>query len=501
WGPSNAAPRSGVPDVIEVKLSGRYRLEAKVADGAIGSVWHASDEVLDRSVAVKILHPHLAADDLFRERFRLEALSAARLTHPNIVAIYDTGEGQGTPFLVMEHLEGGTLRHRLDSELRMTPMQVARIGVEVCAALEHAHANGIVHADIKPSNILFTETGMAKVSDFGLAGAPPGADGAEGPGVGAGSVRYLSPEQVDGAPATPRSDLYALGLVLYEALTGHAPFAGSSDLAAAVKRQATAPARPQRVRPDVPRALDEIVVRALQPSPADRFSDAAEMRRALVALAADDGDEEGPRAAVAGPVEGEEISFVKTEGRWLLPALLAVLIVGAIAIIVIDPADIVTRITDPFRGPDAQPGGVTIQDSGAYDPGGDGGEHDGEVRFAFDGDTGTRWRTNGYRSPDFGQLKDGVGIWFDAGQPVTLNHIKVFSSAGGWQGSIRTSEDGRTWSEPAVSEQVGTEHVFVAPGSHRYWMVWITRLGTATGIGDAGNPWGVAITEIQPGTS
>lgn len=489
--------------MIEVKLSGRYRLEAKVADGAIGTVWHASDEVLDRSVAVKILHPHLAADDLFRERFRLEALSAARLTHPNIVGIYDTGEGEGTPFLVMEHLEGGTLRHRLDSELRLTPLQAARIGVEVCAALEHAHANGIVHGDIKPSNILFTDTGMAKVSDFGLAGAPPGAGGPrpDGAAPGApGGVRYLSPEQVDGSPATPRSDIYALGLVLYEALTGHAPFAGSSDLAAAVKRQATAPARPQRVRPDVPRALDEVVVRALQPSPEDRFADAAEMRRALAALAADDGDEERPRAAVAVPAGEEEVSFVKTEGRWLLPALLAVLLVGAIAIIVIDPADIVTRI-NPFGGPDPPAGTATVRASGAYDPGGDGGEHDGEVAHAFDGDTGTRWRTNGYRSPDFGQLKDGVGIWFDTGEPVTLNRIKVLSAAGGWQGSIRTSEDGRTWSEPGVSEQVGTEHVFVAPGSHRYWMVWITRLGSAPGIGDAGNPWGVAITEIQPGTS
>ncbi|MGH2721312.1 MAG: protein kinase domain-containing protein, partial [Actinomycetota bacterium] len=179
--------------MIEVKLSGRYRLQAKVADGAIGSVWHASDEVLDRSVAVKILHPHLAADDLFRERFRLEALSAARLTHPNIVGIYDTGDGEGTPFLVMEHLEGGTLRHRLASELRLTSTQAARIGMEVCAALEHAHANGIVHGDIKPSNILFTDTGMAKVSDFGLAGAPPGAGGPQvdgSPPGTPGGVRY-----------------------------------------------------------------------------------------------------------------------------------------------------------------------------------------------------------------------------------------------------------------------------------------------------------------------
>jgi eukaryotic-like serine/threonine-protein kinase len=485
--------------VIEVKLSGRYRLEAKVADGAIGTVWHASDEVLDRSVAVKILHPHLAADDLFRERFRLEALSAARLTHPNIVAIYDTGEGKGTPFLVMEHLEGGTLRHRLDSELRLTPMQVARIGVEVCAALEHAHANGIVHGDIKPSNILFTDSGLAKVSDFGLAGAPDGAEG--GPassGPLPGGVRYLSPEQVDGSAATARSDLYALGLVLYEALTGHAPFAGSSDLAAAVKRQATAPARPQRVRPDVPRALDEIVVRSLQPSPHDRFSDAAEMRRALVALASDEDDEpERPVPLAAGETDAD--SFVKTEGRWLLPALLAVLIVGAIAIIVIDPADIVRRITTPFTR-NAAPGQTfSIQGSGAYDPGGDKSEHDGEVKLAFDGDARTRWRTNGYKSPDFGELKVGVGIWFDAGEPVTLNQIRVLSASGGWQGSIRTSEDGQTWSTPEVSEQAGTEHVFVASGSHRYWMVWITRLTRTPGIGEAGNPWGVAISEIQPG--
>jgi serine/threonine-protein kinase len=491
--------------VIEVKLSGRYRLEAKLADGAIGSVWRATDEVLDRTVAVKILHPHLAADDLFRERFRLEALSAARLTHPNIVPIFDTGEGEGAPFVVMEHLAGGTLRHRLDTELRLAPAHVARIGVEVCAALEHAHAHGIVHRDIKPSNILFSDSGRAKVSDFGLAGAPGGGSeaGSGAPDADAallGGVRYLSPEQVDGGAGEARSDLYSLGLVLYEALTGHAPFAGSSDLAAAIKRQATAPARPQRLRPDIPRALDDAVVRALQPSPEDRFSDAAEMRRALAALAAGgDGEDEAHLALPASASAAGDASFVRTEGKWLLPALLAVLVIGAVVVVAVKPG-IVRRIVDPFTGGGSPAKTVTIRASGAFDPPpyGDGGEHDDEVPQAFDGNPGTLWKTNGYKNADFGRLKDGLGIWFDAGEPVSLAQIKVLSTAGGWRGTIRTSEDGATWSIPGPAEQMGTEHVFQTSGTHRFWMLWITHLTTTPGIGEAANPFGVGITEIQP---
>jgi hypothetical protein len=242
-------------------------------------------------------------------------------------------------------------------------------------------------------------------------------------------------------------------------------------------------------------------VKALQPSPHDRFKDAAEMRRALATLAgAGDGEEEPLGRARTAPTaaSAEPSSFVKTEGRWLLPALLAVLVVGAIVVIAIKPS-IVTKIPNPFSGA-SRPETLTVQGSGAYDPPpeGDGGEHDADVPKAFDGNLGTRWPTNGYRGADFGKLKSGLGIWFDAGKPVSLSQINVVSVAGGWQGTIRTSEDGTTWSAPGASEEAGTEHVFRTSGRHRYWMVWITRLTRTPGIGSDGNPWGVAIDEIQP---
>ena len=227
------------------------------------------------------------------------------------------------------------------------------------------------------------------------------------------------------------------------------------------------------------------------------------MRRALLALVITEEGEDEPatRGRPAPPPAGpsEPSSFVKTEGRWLLPALLAVLVVGAIVVIAIKPS-IVKQIARPFSGGGSQPEAVTIQGSGAYDPPpqGDGSEHNGEVGKAFDGNPQTRWGTTGYTTADFGKLKSGVGIWFDAGKPVSITQIKVISSTGGWQGTIRTSDDGRTWSAPGASEEAGTEHVFKTSGRHRWWMLWITHLVQTPGIGESGNAFGAGINEIQP---
>ncbi|HEY8201613.1 MAG TPA: hypothetical protein VII47_09690, partial [Actinomycetota bacterium] len=175
------------------------------------------------------------------------------------------------------------------------------------------------------------------------------------------------------------------------------------------------------------------------------------------------------------------------------------IVVGAIVVIAIKPS-IVTTIAKPFSGGGPQPAAVTIQGFGAFDPPpqGDGTEHNEEVSKAFDGNPQTRWRTTGYTTADFGRLKSGVGIWFDAGKPVSITQIKVISSTGGWQGTIRTSDDGRTWSAPGASEDAAAEHVFRTSGRHRWWMLWITRLVQTPGIGEAGNPFGVGINEIQP---
>jgi tRNA A-37 threonylcarbamoyl transferase component Bud32 len=270
-------------------LAGRYRLVAPIARGGMAEVWEGYDEVLSRPVAVKVLQAHLAADGVFLERFRREAVTAARLAHPGIVATFDTGLDEGTAFIVMELVRGRNLRQWLDGYGRLEPWQAVAVGRQVADALAYAHQAGLVHRDVKPANILLVEDewgGLrAKVTDFGIAkaGMEAGADLTR-TGMVLGTPKYLSPEQIRGADPDARADLYSLGVVLYEMLVGAPPYVGETDMATALAHLGDRVPKPSATVRGIPGGLDRVVCDLLVKSPDRRIPSALELRRRLDAL-------------------------------------------------------------------------------------------------------------------------------------------------------------------------------------------------------------------------
>ena len=269
-----------IQDLVGERLGGRYHLVVRLAGGGMGEVYRAHDGLLDRVVAVKVLQPELASDPVLVERFRNEARAAARLGHPNVVAVHDWGsEDERTYFMVMEFVAGTDLRDVLVGRGCLEPAQAAEIVASVCDALRAAHSSGLVHRDVKPENVLLDRDGTVKVADFGIA-VVTDIDRTMPGGVIPGTLRYLSPEQAQGLEATPASDLWAAGAVLAELLTGHPPLQGAG--ADFLQRRASeAPVPPSEVDGRVPPELDEIVLRACALDPADRYGDAGEMANAL----------------------------------------------------------------------------------------------------------------------------------------------------------------------------------------------------------------------------
>ncbi len=264
-------------------LAGRYRLVAFLARGGMAEVWEGHDSLLARPVAVKLPLRHLARQPEFLERFRREAVAAARLTHPNVVAIYDTGVDHDDSFIVMELVNGPSLRQVLTREQQIAPQRAAALAAQVAGALDFAHRAGLVHRDVKPANILITHDDMVKVTDFGIVKAAAGDDFTQ-TDVTLGTARYISPEQVEGQRPDGRSDVYSLGVVLFEMLCGRTPFTAETELALALKHVREAPPRPSSISADVPPWLEEVVLRSLAKAPTDRFASAGQMQRALLGL-------------------------------------------------------------------------------------------------------------------------------------------------------------------------------------------------------------------------
>jgi len=248
----------------------------------MGEVYRAHDAVLGREVAVKILHTHLAGDRGFVDRFRREARAAAILNHTNIVGVYDWGLTEGTYFMVMEYVRGLNLRALLTESGRLEPAQVVEVALPVLSALDHAHGHGIVHRDIKPENILIAQDGVVKVADFGLARAYAESNVSQAEGTVTGTVQYLAPEQIQGDPADPRTDLYALGVVMFELLTGDPPFTGETSLAIAYKHLSEEIPAPSAFQPAVPMALDQVVLHSTAKDRADRPASARALRDEVV---------------------------------------------------------------------------------------------------------------------------------------------------------------------------------------------------------------------------
>jgi beta-lactam-binding protein with PASTA domain len=263
----------------------RYQIIAKVASGGMGEVFRARDSVLARDVAIKVLHRNLAGDPGFIDRFRREARAAALLSHPNIVAVHDWGSTtSGTYFMVMEFVRGRNLRDLLTHFGRLEPQQAIEVLVQMLAALEHAHRHGIVHRDVKPENVLVTPEGQVKVADFGLARAFAESRISQAPGTVTGTVQYLAPEQIQGEPADPRTDLYATGIVAYELLTGRVPFHGETSLAIAYQHLSERVPPPSREEPEVPPELDGLVLAATEKDRDRRPASASDLRAGLLAV-------------------------------------------------------------------------------------------------------------------------------------------------------------------------------------------------------------------------
>jgi eukaryotic-like serine/threonine-protein kinase len=330
----------------------RYRLDRKIGSGGMADVWLADDTELDRKVAIKILHDKYAQDSEFVQRFQREAQAAAGLQHPNVVGVFDRGAFDGTYFIAMEYVDGPSLKDLVKGG--MSPKDAIDFTRQILNAARFAHRKGIVHRDLKPQNVLIDDEGRARVADFGIARAGESSD-ITATGSVMGTAQYISPEQAQGKETTPRSDIYSIGVVLYEMLTGRVPFEGDSAVAVALKQVSEAPRRPSAINPNVPPALDAVVMRALAKDPEARFKDADAFLKALdAAEKAPDTPRAQDTAAYAAvtpegetDVPGEEVveeewvvADRRRRWRWIALALLAAGVAALVAFALTRPSHV-----------------------------------------------------------------------------------------------------------------------------------------------------------------
>jgi serine/threonine-protein kinase len=314
-------------------VDGRYEVRSRLGSGGMADVYLAHDSQLGRDIALKILHRRFARDTQFVERFKREAQAAAGLQHPHVVGIYDRGEHDGTYYIAMEHLPGRTLRQVIDEEAPLDQERVVDFALQILAAAGFAHRNGIVHRDFKPHNVICGPDARLKVTDFGIARA--GASEMTETGSIMGTAQYLSPEQAQGQPVDAASDIYSIGIMVYEMLTGYVPFSGDSAVAIALRHVSDPPTPLREVRPDVHPALEAAVMRALQKQPAGRYGSADEFAAMLASArdairSGDPGQDTAAWAAVAAAAAGEgEEEPRSRRRRWIVLAALVLLLAGA----------------------------------------------------------------------------------------------------------------------------------------------------------------------------
>jgi eukaryotic-like serine/threonine-protein kinase len=456
--------------VGEVLLD-RYELEELVGSGGMSSVYRAHDRLLDRTVALKILHERHLREPEYVERFRREARSAAVLSHPNIVTVIDRGEHDGQQFIVFEYVGGDNLKRLIEQKNPLPVSTALELAIQIARGLSFAHRNGLVHRDVKPQNVLLNGDGEAKVSDFGIARSLDVKRGMTETGTVLGTSDYIAPEQAQGMHVDEQTDVYSLGVVLYEMLTGEVPFPGENFVTVAMRHINEPPPPVRAKRADVPPRVDAAVQRAMAKDPRDRFASMADFGRELEACAGD--TEEGTQ--IIPPPKPKAPRRRRRSGAWpLVLLLLGLVALGAVG------AYLLFRSSG---GSSTGAGGGTASVTAvtAFDPFGTGapGENNAQAHLATDGDESTYWSTETYRA-SFAELdKPGVGLVLEvkgSGKPAS---IVVTTDTPGFTAEIKAGDSEGTFPDVVSGPQVvaRTATFTIGGNAHPYYLVWITNLG------------------------
>lgn len=533
-------------------IADRYRLDSLRAHGGMADVWKATDLQLTRPVAVKLLKPHLAAESTLAERFRREAIAAANLNHDNIVTVYDAIEDKGRQAVIMEFVDGESLRERLDREKTLSIKTVLSIGYWVCLALDAAHKQGLIHRDVKPGNILIDINKKVMLTDFGIAKVLDGEEDLTSENIMMGTAKYLSPEQVRGDSLDARADLYSLGLVMYECLAGKVPFVGKNDTDTALARLHRDATDITRHRPDIDPETARMITRLIAREPKDRYSDAAQAAASLRRIIetrksptptgtkrptgdrtptpgkvirpkghtptgitrqpVDTVSEENDQGQLGSRPASSTRSTAKNQAKApfkltpiMLIVVITVLLIAGVIFAQLNKSDSKSALpvtttsiavsTPTITGP------VQITGIKSFDPQGDDQtENDNEAINVTDGDATTAWSTTCYKSPTFGS-KSGVGLMMQLNSSA-LAQLQADVQGDSWKAKVYTSNsaggDLESWGSPIWegSAEDGSTITASFANPAQFALVYLTQIGRS-GFCSDNNPYRGYISEIR----